>query len=217
MHITARRFPVAPFALAASLIAALLMLASPLSASAHDSLQSSSPAADTTVETLPAELTLTFSAELIDGEGATEVVVTDPAGASVTAGAAVTAGTTVTQPLASEADAGVYHVLWKVVSSDGHPTDGEFSFTVATSTIVEPTATATAEPAPSETPSAEPSPQATATTEGTPADGDAFLRVLPWIIGALIVAALGGAIVATTVSRARRRGAASDSDDASAR
>ena len=215
MHITARRFPAAPFALAASLIAALLMLATPLSASAHDSLQSSSPAADTTVETLPAELTLTFSAGLVDGQGATEVVVTDAAGNSVTDGPATVDGTTVTQPLVAEADAGAYRVIWKVVSSDGHPTSEEFSFTVSTSTLPEPTAAPTA--APSETPSAEPSPQATATTQGTPADGDAFLRVLPWIIGALIVAALGGAIVATTVSRARRRGAASDSDDASAR
>lgn len=217
MHITVRRFPAAPFALAASLIAALLMLATPLSASAHDSLQSSSPAADTTVATLPLELTLTFSAGLVDGQGATEVVVTDAAGNSVTDGPATVDGTTVTQPLVAEADAGVYRVIWKVVSSDGHPTSEEFSFTVATSTLPEPTAAPAATPAPSATSSAEPSPQATATAEGTPADGDAFLRILPWIIGTLIVAALGGAIVATTVSRARRRGAASDSDDAPAR
>ncbi|WP_245861127.1 copper resistance CopC family protein [Microbacterium aurantiacum] len=217
MHITVRRFPAAPFVLAASVLAAVLMLVTPLPASAHDSLQSSSPAADSTVPTLPAELTLTFSAGLVDGKGATEVVVTDAAGNSVTDGPATVDGATVTQPLVSEADAGVYRVIWKVVSSDGHPTSEEFSFTVATSTLAEPTAATTADPAPSETPSAVQSPPATATPEGTPADGDAFLRVLPWIIGAVIVAGLGGAIVATMVRRARRRGTASDSDDASAR
>ncbi|MEV4775180.1 copper resistance protein CopC [Microbacterium sp. LWO13-1.2] len=221
MHTTVRHRPAvpltAPFALAATLLAAFLVLGTPVPASAHDSLQASSPAADTTVETLPAELTLTFSAKLIDGEGATEVVVTDAAGRSVTDGAATVDGAIVTLPLVAEADAGVYHVIWKVVSSDGHPTDGEFSFTVATSTLTEPTAAPTTAPAPSETPSAEQSPPATATTEGTPADGDAFLDALPWIIGAVVVAGLGGAVVAVMVSRARRRGAASDSDDASAR
>lgn len=216
MHITVRRFPAAPFALAASVLAAVLMLATPLSASAHDGLLTSDPAADTTVATLPTELTLTFSATLIDGEGATEVVVTDAAGNSVTDGPATVDGATVTQPLVSKADAGMYRVIWKVVSSDGHPTSEEFSFTVSTSTLPEPTAAPTA-PAPSETPSAVQSPPATVTPEGTPADGDAFLRVLPWIIGAVIVAGLGGAVVATMVSRARRRDAASDSDDASAR
>lgn len=217
MHTSARRFPSTPSALAATLLAALLTLAAPLSASAHDSLLSSSPAADTTVATLPAELTLTFSAGLVDGQGATEVVVTDAAGSSVTDGPATVDGATVTQPLVSEADAGVYHVIWKVVSSDGHPTSEEFFFTVATSTLTAPTPAPTAEPSvtPSATPFAEQSPSVTAPSEGTPADGDAFLRVLPWIVGALIVAGIGGAVVA--VSRARRRAAASDSDDAAAR
>ncbi|MFY9711910.1 MAG: copper resistance protein CopC [Microbacterium sp.] len=213
MHITVRRIPAAPFALAASILAAVLMLATPLSASAHDTLQSSSPAADSTVTTLPAELTLTFSAGLVDAEGATEVVVTDAAGNSVTDGPATVDGATVTQPLVSEADAGVYRVIWKVVSSDGHPTSEEFSFTVSTSTLAEPTAAATADPAPSETPSAVQSPPATAAPDGTPADGDASRPSSLWIIGAGITVALIGAMVAVLASKARRRGPASDSDD----
>ena len=84
MKTTARRLPAAPIALAAALLTAFLVLFAPLSASAHDSLIASSPEADGTVETLPTELTLTFSAKLIDGEGATEIVVTDPAGTPVT-------------------------------------------------------------------------------------------------------------------------------------
>ena len=134
MKTTARRLPAAPVALAAAFLTAFLVLFAPLSASAHDSLLASSPEADSTVDTLPAELTLTFSAKLIDETGATEVVVTDPSGNSVTEGAATVEGAIVTQQLATEAPAGAYHVIWKVVSSDGHPTSGEFDFTVANST-----------------------------------------------------------------------------------
>ncbi|PRA80123.1 copper resistance CopC family protein, partial [Microbacterium sp. MYb66] len=130
MKTIALRHSATPIALAAALLAAFLVLFAPLSASAHDALVSSSPAADESVETVPTELTLTFSAKLIDGEGATEVVVTAPDGTSVTDGAAAVEGAIVTQPLQGAGPAGEYHVIWKVVSSDGHPTSGEYSFTV---------------------------------------------------------------------------------------
>src|SRR5690349_2829501 len=135
MHTSVRRPSVAPIAVAAGLLTAFLVLISPLTASAHDSLLESNPAADQTVQTLPAELTLTFSAKLIDGDGATAVVVTDSQDVDVTDGEPTVNGAIVTQPLAAEADAGVYHVVWKVVSSDGHPTSGEYSFTVTESTL----------------------------------------------------------------------------------
>ncbi|WP_309103744.1 copper resistance protein CopC [Microbacterium sp.] len=211
----ARRRSNAAFALAVTLLAAFLVLFSPQPASAHDSLVASDPAADTTVETLPAALTLTFSAKLIDGEGATEVVVTDPDGASVTDGPATLDGAMVTQPLAATADAGTYHVIWKVVSSDGHPTSGEFSFTVATSTAGD---APTGDPTPTATPSdeattpassSEPTPSS---SDGTPADGDSFMRVLPWIIVLIVGVAGVGALVAVLVARARRKGPGADSD-----
>lgn len=216
MHTTAIRRSAAPIALAATLLAALLVLFSPVSASAHDALVSSSPEADSTVETLPSELTLTFSADLITGEGATEVVVTDATGASVADGPAVTEGAVVTQPLVAEAAAGEYHVIWKVVSSDGHPTSGEYFFSVATATAStpEPTPTATetssapfasATPAPSETPA-------------SPVEADAsptWIWVLA-IVGVLVIAA--GVTTAMVLARRRRGGAPSaGSDDSAAR
>lgn len=171
MKTDARRLPATPIALAAALLTAFLVLVSPLSASAHDSLISSSPEAGATVETLPSELTLTFSAKLIDGDGATEVTVIDPSRASVTDGPATVDGAVVTQPLVTEAAAGEYEVTWKVVSSDGHPTSKTFTFTVATSTLGAPTApenTATPEPTPSQTAAPAPAP----TTSDTAAPGD---------------------------------------------
>lgn len=214
MKTTARRFPFTPLALAATLLTAFLVLFAPLSASAHDTLVASSPEVDGTVETLPGELTLTFSNKLIDGDGATEVVVTDPTGTNVVEGPAVLNGAVVTQPLSSQAPAGLYHVVWKIVSSDGHPTSGEFSFTVSTGTTAAPEES-TAEP--SDEPTTAPS---TADTEaqgdvsGDPgSEGDA---VGPWLLGIVGGLVVIGVIVAVLSRRTRApKGRGAGSDDAS--
>lgn len=220
MQTTIIRRSTAPLALAAALLAAFLVLFAPLSASAHDALTASSPEADSTVDVLPAEITLTFSADLITGEGATEVQVTDAAGTPVTDGAAVTEGPTVTQPLVAEAEAGTYHVVWKVVSSDGHPTSGEYFFTVTNSTLptTEPT------PAPTESSSSSFAPAPTATPTATPtltADDPADTASSPawiWILvvlGILVIAA--GITLAVILSRRRRSASPAGSDDSAAR
>lgn len=220
MQTTILRRSTAPFALAVALLAAFLVLFAPLSASAHDALTASSPEADSTVDVLPAEITLTFSADLITGEGATEVQVTDAAGTPVTDGAAVTEGPTVTQPLVAEAEAGAYHVVWKVVSSDGHPTSGEYFFTVTNSTLptTEPT------PAPTESSSSSFAPAPTATPTATPtltADDPADTASSPawiWILvvlGILVIAA--GITLAVILSRRRRSASPAGSDDSAAR
>lgn len=216
MKTTARRIPVAPVALAAALLTAFLVLFAPLSASAHDSLLASSPEADGTVDTLPSELTLTFSAKLIDGVGATEVVVTDPSGESVADGAATVDGAIVTQPLAAEAPAGAYHVIWKVVSSDGHPTSGEFDFTVATSTesteSTEPSATpTTAEPTPVAT--AEPGTDVTAAPERS---DESPATTMVWVLVIAGVLVIVG-IVTWLVIRGRSGTGRTDSETPSER
>lgn len=221
MKTTARRLPAAPVALAAALLTAFLVLFAPLSASAHDSLLASSPEADSTVETLPTELTLTFSAKLIDETGATEVVVTDPSGDSVTDGAATVDGAIVTQPLAAEAPAGVYHVIWRVVSSDGHPTSKEFYFTVANSTDVasttepsaEPTDTATAAPAPAPSETAGPGTDATPAPESEDSSASTALIWVIAIVGVLVIVG----VVVWLVVRGRRDPASADSDAPSER
>jgi methionine-rich copper-binding protein CopC len=174
----------------------------------------SSPEADSTVDTLPAELTLTFSAKLIDETGATEVVVTDPSGDSVAEGAATVEGAIVTQQLSTEAPAGAYHVIWKVVSSDGHPTSGEFDFTVANSTEAAPTAEPSAEP--TDTATAAPAPTTTAgpDTDATPApesDDSSASTTLIWVLAIAGVLVITG-IVIWLVVRGRRDPASTDSD-----
>ncbi|PCE14217.1 hypothetical protein AUC47_06200 [Microbacterium sp. SZ1] len=206
MKTVARRRPLVPVALAAALLTAFLILVAPMSASAHDSLIASSPEADSTVETLPAALTLTFSAKLIDGEGATEVVVTDASGASVTDGPASVDGAIVTQPLAAEATAGGYHVIWKIVSSDGHPTSGEFDFTVANSTVTAPTPdpSATAEATPSAEATAAPAATPTPQPSESPEDGSSATTWI-WLlaIAGVLAAAVAGVIAVALKGRAR--------------
>ena len=210
MKTAARSIPFAPVALAATLLVAFLVLFAPLSASAHDTLVASSPAADSTVETLPSEITLTFSEKLITGDGATELVVTDASGASVVNGPATVDGAIVTQPLVAGGAAGEYHVVWKIVSSDGHPTSGEFSFTVTTSTLTAPTT----EPSPTPSATAAQTADAVDTQAADPADssGDAVGFWVLGIVGVLVLAA----VVILVLSRRGNR-STTGSDDLSAR
>ncbi|MDW4572253.1 copper resistance protein CopC [Microbacterium sp. M3] len=189
--------------LAALLLAFAAMLSTASPAQAHDELIGTDPAAGATVDALPAALTLTYSAEIADDDGASVVEVTDAAGTSLVAGAPTVRDNTLTQPLEGEAS-GAVTVLWKVVSSDGHPISGEYSFTVAGNPAPAPTETTAPTPtetaAPTET--AEPTPSA---TETVPADEDStFADVWPWVIVGLVAIALGGAVVYLLASRARR-------------
>jgi hypothetical protein len=184
--------------------ASLLIVAAP--ASAHDELVSSDPAADATLPGLPAQLTLTFSGDLLGDAGATEVQVTDAAGALLADGSPVVAANVVTQPLSAGAT-GAIAVKWRTVSSDGHPISGEYAFTV--------TAPTTPTPSPTTSPSATPTPSPTATTSpsttpatiaptAAPAPDQSGGAVLPWIVLVLVGVAVLGGVVYLLVSRARR-------------
>ena len=200
-HTSARDIrPLVAAIVAVLFVVAALVFAPP--ASAHDELIGSDPAADSSIDALPGKLTLTFSAAIATDAGASEVQVTDAEGRVLAEVAPVAQDNTLTQPLSGEAS-GAVTVLWKVVSSDGHPISGEFTFTVTAA----PTPTETAEPtvAPSET--AEPTQAPTPTAQPTtlPADEDSsFGDVWPWVVFGLIAVAAGGAVVYLLVSRARR-------------
>lgn len=186
-------------------LAAGVVTASP--ASAHDELLGSDPAADSTVEVLPAELTLTFSGVIAPDEGASEVQVTDAEGTTLTDGTPSAQDNVLTQPLAAEGlggeASGLITVLWKVVSSDGHPISGEFSFTVTGAPGPDPTQTTEPAPAPSESIAPSESPTGETTPSAAPA-ADEVSSALPWIILGLIAAAVVGGVTYLLVSRSRR-------------
>jgi len=181
-------------------------------ASAHDRLLSSDPADGAQLATPPTAITLTFNTEPLPVEP--QVVVSDSAGAVVAQGTPTIDGSTATLALDPAVALGgdTYTVAWRVVSSDGHPIEGTFAFTVAAQPEVpvseEPTTqdatpeeTATEDAttdAAEETPSASATPAATGEDDG----GSSLLPVLVGL-GALVVAA---AVVVVLV--VRRRGAA---------
>lgn len=189
------RFRVVSALAALAVAASGLLAASP--ANAHDALVSSDPAADATVDVLPEKLTLAFSAELLSG-GGNDVVVTDAEGTALDDGDAVVDGTQLVQALLPEAAPGAVTVVWRAVSSDGHPIAGEYVFTVAA-----PSPTSSDEPAPEPT-ATRTAPVETVTANPAPASGTGASDPLPWVLGALAILVLAAIVVALLVARARR-------------
>ncbi|MEV8136652.1 copper resistance CopC family protein [Microbacterium aurantiacum] len=197
----------------AVLLATVLLPASP--AAAHDELVGSDPAAGSAVETLPATLTLSFSAEIAPDEGASEIQVTDAAGTTLNDGAPVVEGATLSQALAGTTS-GEVTVLWKVVSSDGHPISGELSFIVTAPPAPSPTDTASPTATVEPTPTVEPTVTPVETTTPEPATTEPASSATPWIIGGVVILLLvAAAVTYLIVSRARRtRAGARDGSDA---
>lgn len=113
--------------------AALLLVGGP--ASAHDQLLSSDPKDGATLDEHPASIALTFSSTPLDT--GIEIVVAGPDGATARGQDIQVDDAVVTAQLVDDLPPGKYDVAWHVVSSDGHPIDGEFSYEVEG--VAEPT------------------------------------------------------------------------------
>lgn len=116
-------------ALFAALLALALVVATAGPASAHDELVRTNPQAGATLEKAPTTLELTFSGNIQDI--GSEVRVTDSHGTDMTRGTLAVQNTMVSQPLREGGDEDeTYTVTWRVVSQDGHPIEGMFTYTV---------------------------------------------------------------------------------------
>lgn len=195
-------------------LAALGTVVAAPAATAHDQLVSTSPADGEVLTTAPTTLTLQFSDDVLDLSQA--VVLTLPDGTTRDDLAVTVAGPTVTVTLPGDLVSGAYAVAWRVVSSDGHPIEGTFAYTVddparpaAGSTPPTPEATATPTPQVSEAsagPTATPS-QTAAPVVATDEPEDDETPVWTWLAAAAVLAA--GAVTATILVR-RRRAAPTD-------
>lgn len=105
-------------------------------AQAHSALVSSTPADGDSISEIPTAIVLEFNEDIQDIGN--EVVVLDPEGTPVASGEMVVDGPVVTQPIGVGA-AGAYTVTWRVVSADGHPISGEFSYELRVPQTVETT------------------------------------------------------------------------------
>lgn len=166
-------------------LAGTSVLVTALPAAAHDELLGSTPASGEALTDAPAEVTLTFSADVLTIGAA--VIVADGADRDWVADAPVVRDGTVTVSLDPQLPTGGYEIRWRVVSQDGHPISGIIPFTVGGAEPLTRTPAAT-------TPS-------TSTDAGTAADAqdttaqDQGAREDQGIIRILLVGA-GGAIIA---------------------
>jgi copper resistance protein C len=116
------------------MLSALIVLFVGLSsqqALAHAHLKIESPAADTTIGSVPEVLTLGFSEGIELNFSSVKVI--GPDNNAVKTGELKLDPVNNTQlilPIDHALMAGKYHVLWHVVSVDGHKTKGTYSFTV---------------------------------------------------------------------------------------
>ncbi|WP_433413597.1 copper resistance CopC family protein [Microtetraspora malaysiensis] len=118
-----RKSPLA--AVVAFVVTLLLGTALAMPALAHTSLRSSDPKENSRVDALT-EVNLTFS----ESVRYPVVLVRGPDGRRYESGTPAVHGSEVTQAVSGSLPAGKYSVAWRVVSSDGHPIEGEIPFTV---------------------------------------------------------------------------------------
>jgi methionine-rich copper-binding protein CopC len=115
-------------------------------AQAHDVLETTDPASGSTVRTVPAKIGLTFDHTPI--AIGSVVRVEDTTGTDQADGPVVIVDNHVTQAVKADAPEGKYTVIWRVVSSDGHPIEGTFTFTADAANSTAGTATPAPAPAP---------------------------------------------------------------------
>ncbi|GAB3599699.1 hypothetical protein GCM10027446_31950 [Angustibacter peucedani] len=174
-------------------------------ASAHDQLESTSPADGASVDG-PRAVSLTFGEAVLDVPTANRVVVTGPDGD--VEGTLAVDGAVMTLTFADPLPGGSYRVQWRAASDDGHPVSGRFAFT---STAPRATATATASPSTSSG-AATTSPAPTTTTlDAEPAADEAGGPGRVLVLGLLLL----GALCAGTIVAAKRRAREGPTEDGS--
>lgn len=149
---------------------------------AHNVVVSSDPADGSSVDAGPSKVTLRY--DLPVQPQFAVVTVIGPENGHYEDGLPQVVGSTVSANVRPLGPAGRYTVGYRVVSDDGHPVTGSFSFTLtkAGTGTPGPAAQAPADPA---APSAKPA------GAGNEDDGDT--PVWPWIVGAVLL--LGGGVV----------------------
>lgn len=116
-------------AIAALGATATLTLTTP--AFAHDQLVSVTPEASSQLKTAPEEIVMEFSGDIMNVDGANQIKIVDAEGHSLADGDPKVDGKTVIQKLVSDdSENDTYTVTWRVVSSDGHPIQDSFEYTV---------------------------------------------------------------------------------------
>jgi copper resistance protein C len=183
-------------------VAAALLAGGVTPALAHEQLESSEPAEGETLQEVPTRIVLTFSGNVVDPEP--QVVLRNEDGGAVGEALPVVDGPTVTLPLDPSVANGLYTVEWSLVSSDGDPVSGEFTFaveaprTAAPSTAVSTGAAPSTEAAPTTGPG---DPQDEAVDETAAAEDSSAAGW--WLAIGAAALAVAAAVAAVVVRRRR--------------
>lgn len=110
-----------------AMTSALCIAAAATAAQAHALLDHVNPAVDSTVQSAPSEVTLTFTQNLEPAFSTVEV--TGPNGTRADEGKPQISGNTMQVGLKA-AGPGAYRVHWRALSVDTHTTQGDFTFHV---------------------------------------------------------------------------------------
>lgn len=173
------------------------------SASAHDFLVSTNPAADAVVtEALP-EVSLTFNEPPLTELGAgIAIEVRDAAGVNVASGDVSIVDSTLSIPV-TPTGTGSHTVIWQTVSSDGHPVSGEYAFDYEGPVAA---AAPTPGPTPAETAATTPAPDVTMSPSAAPGSGAGAATPTSAAAGAggdggapLVLVGIAGAVVLLAV------------------
>ena len=194
-------------------------------ASAHNYLVSSTPEAGSVLTSLPPEFVITTNDVLLDFGGentgsAGALEVQGPDGLFYGDGCVTVSGASISTP-AALGPAGDYTVIWRVVSTDGHPVSNQFSFTwqpdaaqvVSTGSAAAPVCptASDAEGSADSTESASGDSEADSPGSAAASSDDEFFSVLAWGGGALGAVAVA-VIVTLLVLRRPKLGAGPGSD-----
>jgi len=102
-----------------------------LPAQGHSQLVSASPKPGQVLSSSPAGIRISFNEDLIDmGQLSNLITLQNSAGKNIKTSPTRVQGPNVSIELSRKLRPGRYVVRWKVVSADGHPIAGRYSFTV---------------------------------------------------------------------------------------
>lgn len=178
-------------------VAIAVLVAAPSPASAHDVLISAVPEDEQVLRSAPEEIVLTFSGKVMDVS--TAVMVLDPEAETVSTSAPLVDGHEVSVDVLDELPVGGYAVRWRVVSSDGHPISGTFTFHVGEGGPPPPPLDATPN---QDSPVEEDAPAENAAGAASPSASSTPLRTTVLAL----IGALGGVLLYVTALRLRRTG-----------
>ena len=111
---------------------AALLLATPTNALAHGEITQATPAEDSKVIAAPIEVSIEFDGNLqtLGDSTVNSITVTDAQGQIISNPTSVVEGSKISNRLLLTDITGLVSVHYRIVSEDGHPVEGDYSFTV---------------------------------------------------------------------------------------